>query len=97
MKVIDVISRFTKNLRGCFLHLSSAQVLISIAKGKVFHKDIVEDTNLHVNTVTNILRDFVEQGLVSCTEFKRPRKYSLTKDGEAAAKRLLTMKDHYEN
>lgn len=97
MKVIDVISRFTRNLRGCFLHLSSAQVLISVAKGKVFHKDIVEDTNLHCNTVTNILRDLVEQGLVSCTEFKRPRKYSLTKDGEIVVKRLLTMKDNDED
>lgn len=97
MKVIDVISRFASNLRGCFLQLSSAQVLIAIAKGKVFHKDIVEDTNIHPNTVTNILRDLVAHGVVSCTEFKRPRKYSLTSDGEAVVKRLLTMKDHDED
>lgn len=97
MKVVDIISKFASNLRGCFLQLSSAQVLIAIAKGKIFHKDIVEDTQIHPNTVTNILRDFVGHGLVSSTEFKRPRKYLLTKDGEAVVKRLLTMKDHNED
>lgn len=97
MKVVDIISKFASNLRGCFLQLSSAQVLIAIAKGKIFHKDIVEDTNIHPNTVTNILRDFIGQGLVSCTEFKRPRKYLLTRDGEVLVKRLLIMKDHDED
>lgn len=97
MKVIDVISRFASNLRECWIELSSAQVLISLAKGECFHKDITEDTSLHPNTVSNILRNLVDQGLVSCTEFKRPRKYLLTSDGEKMAKKLLTMKDNNED
>lgn len=91
MNSVECVTRFTRNVRRLGLRLSGVQVLLALIKGLSRHKDIVADTGLHANTVTNILSVLVAQGVVCVSCTLRPRLYFLTERGVREARMLMNM------
>lgn len=92
MNSVECITRFTHNVRRLGLQLSGAQVLLALIKGLHRHRDIVADSGLHANTVTNILSVLVAQEVVYVSCAVRPRLYFLTERGVREARMLMDMK-----
>lgn len=97
MNSVECVSRFACNVRRLGLRLSGAQVLVALAKGISRHKDIVADTWLHPNTVTNVLAVLIGQGLVKYASTLSPRAYFLTERGIQEAKDLMDMRREEES
>lgn len=89
MKALDFVLNFVANLRQHNVNLGPAQILMVLASGKIYYRDIVSMTKIHPNSVTNMIRDLVEQGLVDRNDSRKPHTYSLTPEGERTLKALI--------
>lgn len=92
MNVGECVSRYGANVRRMGLRMSCAQVLVALATGKCRRRDIVADSGLKGNTVTDILAVLRGQGIVWCVGTVKPRVYFLTQEGVRVARELMNMK-----
>ncbi len=88
MKALDFIQLFAKNIRICQFTLSSSQVIMAIVRGYRRHSTITEHTDLHPNTVTNILKDLIDQNYIYRVGDQRPYVYRPTPLGINLAAKL---------
>lgn len=89
MKALDFIINFASNLRQHNINLGPAQIMLVLASGKTYYRDMVSMTKIHPNAITNMIRDLVEQGLVDQNDSHKPHTYFLTPEGERTLKALI--------
>ncbi|MEG0023876.1 MAG: hypothetical protein RR250_00285 [Akkermansia sp.] len=89
MKAIDFIQNFAANVRDEKFRLSSAQTMLAIIAGHHRHSTITESTKLHANTVTNILKDLINQRYIKRFGTEKPYVYRATESGNLLGQRLL--------
>lgn len=93
MKALDYIQIFSSNVRREGFRLSSAQVMLAILSGEHRHSTIVEATQLHPNTVTNILKDLINQHYIKRFGTEKPYIYRASERGQELGTRLLKKRE----
>ena len=93
MKALDYIQIFSSNVRNEGFRLSSAQVILAILSGEHRHSTIVAATKLHPNTVTNILKDLINQHYIKRFGTEKPYVYRASERGERLGMNLLKKHD----
>lgn len=93
MKALEYIQIFSSNVRREGFRLSSAQVILAILSGEHRHSTIVSATQLHPNTVTNILKDLINQHYIKRFGTEKPYVYRVSERGEQLGMRLLKKRE----